>query len=78
MKKIVYFLLLSFLILTSCELDFQPKDSLVDTTYWTSEEDVKKAVNYAYRRLGNTDLQAFISCATDDSYSWSNWPSDIQ
>jgi SusD family. len=78
--KIVYFSLsLSLLlILVSCELDFQPKDSLVDITYWKSEEDVEKAVNYAYRRLGNTDLQAFISCATDDSYSWSNWPSDIQ
>lgn len=78
MKKIVYLLLLSSLILTSCELDFQPQYSVVSTTYWKSEEDVEKAVNYAYRRLGNTDLQAFISCATDDSYSWSNWPSDIQ
>ncbi len=79
MKKYCIYISLSLLLaFSSCELDFQPLDSMVDTTYWTSEEDVQKAVNYAYRRLGNTDLQAFISCATDDSYSWSNWPSDVQ
>ncbi|MCI1647403.1 MAG: RagB/SusD family nutrient uptake outer membrane protein [Bacteroides sp.] len=79
MKRYSIYILLSLLLgLNSCDLDFQPLDSTVDTTYWKSQDDVQKAVNYAYRRLGNTDLQAFISCATDDSYSWSNWPSDIQ
>lgn len=73
-----FLVLLLSLGVTSCELDFNPLDKIADTTNWKTEQDVVRSVNNAYRYLSNTDIQAFISCATDDSYSWSNWPSDIQ
>ncbi|MGL4853281.1 MAG: RagB/SusD family nutrient uptake outer membrane protein [Phocaeicola sp.] len=80
MKKYLYICLasLSSFGLTSCELDFNPLDAIANTTNWQVPADAERSVNNAYRYLGNTDIQAFISCATDDSYSWSNWPSDIQ
>lgn len=78
-RKIIYLSVVAlFSVFNSCELDYQPLDSVANTTYWQTESDAEKAVNNVYKYLGNTDIQAFISCATDDSYSWSNWPSDIQ
>lgn len=79
MNKYKYiFLVLVLVGLASCELDYNPLDEISDTTNWQTEDDVKRGVNNAYRYLSNTDIQAFISCATDDSYSWSDWPSDVR
>lgn len=77
-RKITY-TLASVLLFMSCEkiLDKQPLDSLGNTTYWSNTDDAKRSVNDIYRYLGSDD-RFFISCATDDSYSWSNWPVDIQ
>ncbi|MDX3912752.1 MULTISPECIES: RagB/SusD family nutrient uptake outer membrane protein [Olivibacter] len=61
----------------SKDLDRQPLDNLGNTTYWSSQEDAERTVTEIYRYLGSNE-RFFISCATDDSYSWSNWPVDIQ
>jgi len=82
MKKLCYLLLLGFgLVTTSCQEDFldkQPLDALSNETYWTTSDEAVQAVNACYRFLSDSDQRIFLSCATDDSYSWSNWPSDIQ
>ncbi|MCL7986834.1 RagB/SusD family nutrient uptake outer membrane protein [Sphingobacterium sp. lm-10] len=77
-KKITYSLA-GLLLMISCndQLDRQPLDSLGNTTYWTNTADAERSVNDVYRFLGS-DERFFMSCATDDSYSWSNWPVDIQ
>lgn len=77
-KKLTYSLA-ALLLMTACnkDLDRQPLDSLGNATYWTSTADAERTVNEIYRFLGSDD-RFFISCATDDSYSWSNWPVDIQ
>ena len=61
----------------SKDLDRQPLDNLGNTTYWSSQADAERAVTDIYRFLGSNE-RFFISCATDDSFSWSNWPVDIQ
>lgn len=69
------------LVLGSCNKDFlntQPLDALSNQTYWNSKANVEMAVTNCYRYLGDFDSRIFLSCGTDDSYSWSNWPSDIQ
>lgn len=78
-RKNIIYLIAGLLMLGACskELDKQPLDSLGNTTYWTSQADAERTVKEIYRYLGSDD-RFFISCATDDSYSWSNWPSDIQ
>lgn len=76
-KYIPILLMLAALSSCSKDLDRQPLDALGNTTYWSSEADATRAVNEVYRLLGS-DERFFISCATDDSYSWSNWPVDIQ
>jgi hypothetical protein len=66
---------------TACKKDFldqQPQDAVSRESYWKTTSDAVNAVNNCYRRLGDVDNRLFISCATDDSYSWSNWPSDVQ
>lgn len=77
-KKFIY-LIAGLTLTVSCskELDKQPLDSLGNTTYWTTQADAERTVKEIYRFLGSDD-RFFISCATDDSYSWSNWPTDIQ
>jgi hypothetical protein len=77
-KKLTYSLA-SLLLMMSCskDLDRQPLDSQSNKTYWTSTAEAINVVNDIYRYLGSDD-RFFISCATDDSYSWSNWPVDIQ
>lgn len=69
----------TLLLVAGCtkNLDRQPLDSLGNTTYWSSPADAERAVTDIYRFLGSNE-RFFISCATDDSYSWSNWPVDIQ
>jgi hypothetical protein len=59
-------------------LDKQPLDASSGTTYWKSETNAVQAVNNIYRYMGDFTDRIFLSCATDDSYSWSNWPSDVQ
>lgn len=77
-KKLTYSIA-ALLLMTSCnkDLDRQPLDSLGNASYWTTTADAERTVNEIYRYLGSDD-RFFISCATDDSYSWSNWPVDIQ
>ncbi|WP_166336925.1 RagB/SusD family nutrient uptake outer membrane protein [Sphingobacterium chungjuense] len=78
-RKNITYTLAAVLLMMSCEktLDKQPLDSLGNTTYWTTTADAERTVNDIYRFLGS-DERFFMSCATDDSYSWSNWPVDIQ
>ncbi|MCD8193702.1 MAG: RagB/SusD family nutrient uptake outer membrane protein [Tannerellaceae bacterium] len=81
MRNYIYnFLIISlFAGFTACELNYDPLDGIAGTTNWQSEDDVVRGVNEAYRFLSNVDeIQAFISCATDDNYSRSNWPCDVQ
>lgn len=81
MKKLQFLIVASVMILMSActkDLDKQPLSAVTSGNFWQTESDAEKAVNNAYRYLSDVDNQAFISCATDDSYSWSNWPSDIQ
>lgn len=81
MKKLSAIMILAGCVsLTACKkyLDVQPKDSVNDQTYWKTESDAINAVNNCYIRLGDVDNRIFISCATDDSYSWSDWPSDVR
>ncbi len=59
-------------------LDKQPLDASSGTTYWKNETNAVQAVNNIYRYMGDFTDRIFLSCATDDSYSWSNWPSDVQ
>jgi hypothetical protein len=82
MKKqfILIIALVTGISLSSCKkyLDEQPQDEVSQDDYWQTTDDAINAVNNCYRRLGDVDNRMFISCATDDSYSWSNWPSDVQ
>jgi len=83
MKKLSIFLIaaVTCFSFTACKKDFldqQPQDAVSRESYWKTTSDALNAVNNCYRRLGDVDNRLFISCATDDSYSWSNWPSDVQ
>ena len=81
MKKLsIIITLISCLSFTACKkyLDEQPQDAVSTGTFWGTEADAVNAVNNCYRRLGDVDNRIFISCATDDSYSWSDWPSDVR
>ncbi|EHQ27673.1 RagB/SusD family nutrient uptake outer membrane protein [Mucilaginibacter paludis] len=84
MKKIQYIILILAVItvsFTACkknELDKQPLDASSAANFWKTETNAVQAVNNIYRYLGDFTDRIFLSCATDDSYSWSNWPDDIQ
>jgi hypothetical protein len=82
MKKQFIFIiaLITGISFTSCKkyLDEQPQDEVSQDDYWRTQDDAINAVNNCYRWLGDVDNRMFLSCATDDSYSWSNWPSDVQ
>lgn len=81
MKKLaIIFTLAGLVSMTACKkyLDEQPQNSVSREDYWTTEADAINAVNNCYRRLGDVDNRIFLSCATDDSYSWSDWPSDVR
>jgi hypothetical protein len=71
-------LMLAFAACKKDVLDKQPLDASSGTTYWKSETNAVQAVNNIYRYMGDFTDRIFLSCATDDSYSWSNWPSDVQ
>ncbi|SHM82671.1 RagB/SusD family nutrient uptake outer membrane protein [Chitinophaga sp. CF418] len=81
MKKLaIIFTLAGLVSMTACKkyLDEQPQNAVSRQDYWTTEADAINAVNNCYRRLGDVDNRIFLSCATDDSYSWSDWPSDVR
>ncbi|MCC9138402.1 RagB/SusD family nutrient uptake outer membrane protein [Pontibacter silvestris] len=81
MKRYKLLALLSCLLATSCDDDFldkQPLDVVSNETFWQTEQDAISAVNNCYRYLGDSWYRVFLSAATDDSYSWSNWPADVQ
>ncbi len=66
---------------TACKkdaLDKQPLDASSGATYWKTEANAVQAVNNIYRYMGDFTDRIFLACATDDAYSWSNWPSDVQ
>ena len=65
---------------TACKKDFldqQPPYAVSRDDYWKTQTDAINAVNNCYRGLGDVDNRMFISGATDDSYAWSNWPSQV-
>ncbi|MGV8094746.1 MAG: RagB/SusD family nutrient uptake outer membrane protein [Mangrovibacterium sp.] len=79
-KIYLFGFLLAGLMLTSCNEDFldkQPTDSLTNDTYWVNANNAQKAVTACYQYLGDDWWKTFLTCATDDSYAWSNWPCDI-
>jgi len=84
MKKIQYIaVILSCMAIgfTACKkdsLDKQPQDASSAADYWKTETSAVQAVNNIYRYMGDFTDRIFLSCATDDSYSWSNWPDDVQ
>ncbi|ANI89073.1 carbohydrate-binding protein SusD [Arachidicoccus ginsenosidimutans] len=81
-RRVLYKLLMTFAIaVSSCSKDFlskNPSDAVSSGIYWQTQDDAVRAVTYCYSYIGDFDNRIFLSCATDDSYSWSNWPSDIQ
>lgn len=80
MKKLSILIMLGGIAFAGCnkQLDDQPQSSTSQATYWATATDATNAVNNCYSRLGDVDNRIFISCATDDSYSWSDWPSDVR
>ncbi|GGF16347.1 RagB/SusD family nutrient uptake outer membrane protein [Echinicola rosea] len=80
MKIYITALFATLLLATSCSdfLDRQPLDEVSSGNYWATSDDGVKAVNNCYRYLGDSWYRIFLSAATDDSYSWSNWPADVQ
>jgi hypothetical protein len=86
MKKLTYtkYILITLLLIVALgackkdELNKQPLDASSGTSYWKSETNAVQAVNNIYRYMGDATDRIFLSCATDDSYSWSNWPADVQ
>ena len=83
MKSIKYIITAAVFIIISCsackkdELDKQRTDETSSANYWKTETNAVEAVNNIYRYMGDFTDRIFISAATDDSYAWSNWPSDI-
>ena len=83
MKSIKYLITAAAIItvgLSACKkdaLDKQPTDASSSANYWKTETNAIQATNNIYRYLGDFWDRIFISGATDDSYAWSNWPSDI-
>jgi hypothetical protein len=83
MKTKIAFLLMAagYMLISACQdsfLNTRPLDALSTSNFWTTENDAMMAVTHCYQYLGDFDNRIFLSCGTDDSYSWSNWPSDIQ
>ena len=77
----IYGFLSACLFLISCNDDFLDKqrtDALSTETYWVSEENAEMAVNSCYGFFGDEWWTTFLTCATDDSYAWSDWPCDIK
>jgi len=80
LQKLKYGCLILSLAFSSCNEDLLnkvPTDSLTNSTYWVNSENAKKAVTACYQYLGDDWWKSFMTCATDDSYAWSNWPCDI-
>lgn len=80
MKYIITAAACLLISVSSCKkdaLDKQPTDASSSATYWKTETNAVQAVNNVYRYLGDFWDRIFISGATDDSFAWSNWPSDI-
>jgi ribulose bisphosphate carboxylase small subunit len=79
--KYITLFILSAGLVTSCNEDFldkQPTDSLTNSTFWTSTDNAQKAVTAVYQFLGDEWWKTFLTAATDDSYAWSTWPSDVR
>ncbi len=77
--KYISFVMLSGLAL-SCNDDFLQKsstDELSTGNYWTSAENAEAAVTAGYQYYGDDWHAPFLSAASDDSYAWSTWPSDV-
>ncbi len=82
MKKLstLFIIATACISFTACKKDFldqQPQASVSRDDYWKTQADAINAVSNCYRQLGDVDNRMFISGATDDSYAWSNWPSEV-
>ncbi len=76
----IYGFITACLFLSACNDDFLDKqrtDALSSETYWVSEENAEMAVTACYGFFGDEWWTTFLTCATDDSYAWSNWPCDV-
>jgi starch-binding outer membrane protein, SusD/RagB family len=80
-KTYIINLIIIGLLFSACSKDFldkKPDSQLSSSTYWTTADNASKAVTATYRYLRGDDWwKPFLTCATDDSYAWSNWPCDI-
>ncbi|MGQ1889289.1 RagB/SusD family nutrient uptake outer membrane protein [Thermophagus sp. OGC60D27] len=79
-KTSIFYSLFIALLAFSCSEDFlekQPTNALTNQTYWATTSNAGKAVVGCYQFLGDDWWKTFLTCATDDSYAWSNWPCDI-
>lgn len=68
-------------LLTSCNKDFlntTKEDSYTSANYWKTTDQAQMYVTSLYTYLRDDWWEPFLTCASDDSYSWSNWPSDVQ
>jgi len=81
MNKLIYFALIFAALLTSCKKDFlntTKEDSYTSQNYWKTTDQATIYVTACYTYLRDDWWKPFLTCATDDSYSWSDWPSDIR
>lgn len=80
-RRTIYITMFLGILMSSCSKDFlnqNPSDKVSTADYWQTQDDAVRAVTECYTFLGDFDSRIFLSCGTDDSYSWSNWPLDIQ
>ncbi|UII25429.1 RagB/SusD family nutrient uptake outer membrane protein [Fulvivirga maritima] len=67
---------------SSCDtddfLDQQPMDEVSGEAYWQTIDQAQSALDNGYRYLRDDYYRMVISATTDDSYSWSDWPTDAK
>ncbi len=77
MKKIIYFALASSLLLGSCQKDFldrYPQNSIPETVFWETPNDVYMAVNAIYATLPGEGI-IFNDAAADIAHGQYGWES---
>ncbi|MDP4274911.1 MAG: RagB/SusD family nutrient uptake outer membrane protein [Bacteroidota bacterium] len=80
-KYLKYLLFAMGILITSCKedyLDTVKEDSYTSQNYWQTTDQAKMYVTSCYNYIRDEWWKTFLTCATDDSYSWSDWPSDIR
>lgn len=78
---LIYSILFFSALLFSCNedfLDLSKEDAYTSENYWKTTEQAEMYVTACYTYLRDEWWKTFLTCGTDDSYSWSDWPSDIR